>query len=132
MIYYIICYDIWFYISHVFLHYHPIHKIHHAKPYQSITWMDAHKAHVVENVVQHLGLLVPELSVKKLLLAYLFICIRGMMRHDDRCSWLTGNHHLLHHKHPRYNFGEYWLDKLCGTLYPNKSEYVYGKFMYVF
>jgi sterol desaturase/sphingolipid hydroxylase (fatty acid hydroxylase superfamily) len=50
-----------------------------------------------------------------------------MMRHDDRFSWLIGNHHILHHKYPKYNFGEYWIDKMFGTLYPNKSEYIYGE-----
>jgi sterol desaturase/sphingolipid hydroxylase (fatty acid hydroxylase superfamily) len=49
-----------------------------------------------------------------------------MMRHDDRLIWLIGNHHLLHHKYPLYNFGEYWLDSLMGTEYPNKYEYKYG------
>ncbi len=29
--------------------------------------------------------------------------------------------YLLHHKHPKYNFGEYWIDSIFGTLYvPNK------------
>ena len=26
-----------------------------------------------------------------------------MMRHDERCIFLIGNHHLLHHKYPNYN-----------------------------
>jgi sterol desaturase/sphingolipid hydroxylase (fatty acid hydroxylase superfamily) len=42
--------------------------------------------------------------------------IRGMMRHDKRGTWLVGNHHLLHHQYPRYNYGEVWLDYLGGTL----------------
>ena len=49
-----------------------------------------------------------------------------MLRHDKRFIWLIGNHHILHHKYPRYNFGEYWLDKLFRTNYPNKNEYEYG------
>ncbi len=49
-----------------------------------------------------------------------------MLRHDKRFVWLIGNHHLLHHKYPRYNFGEYWLDKLFKTNYPNINEYEYG------
>jgi sterol desaturase/sphingolipid hydroxylase (fatty acid hydroxylase superfamily) len=48
------------------------------------------------------------------------------MRHDNRFSWITGNHHLLHHKYINYNFGEYWIDRLFGTAYPNKSEYIFG------
>jgi sterol desaturase/sphingolipid hydroxylase (fatty acid hydroxylase superfamily) len=50
-----------------------------------------------------------------------------MLRHDNRFSWLIGNHHLLHHKYVKYNFGEYWIDCLCGTNYPNQNEYIYGK-----
>jgi sterol desaturase/sphingolipid hydroxylase (fatty acid hydroxylase superfamily) len=131
--YYILCYDAWFYISHVILHnknIYFIHKIHHTPKYNTITYSDAHNAHTIENIVQQLGLLIPcftvGLSAHSLVISYTIISIRGLMRHDDRCSWLTWNHHLLHHKDQRYNFGEYWLDKLCGTLYPNEGEYVYG------
>lgn len=49
-----------------------------------------------------------------------------MLRHDHRFVWLIGNYHILHHKHNHYNFGEYWLDCLFKTNYPNKKEYVYG------
>jgi sterol desaturase/sphingolipid hydroxylase (fatty acid hydroxylase superfamily) len=49
-----------------------------------------------------------------------------MLRHDHRFIWLIGNHHILHHKYNHYNFGEYWLDSLFKTNYPNKTEYVYG------
>ena len=49
-----------------------------------------------------------------------------MMRHDTRFVWLIGNHHILHHQYTNYNFGEYWLDKLGGTCYPNKDEYIIG------
>jgi sterol desaturase/sphingolipid hydroxylase (fatty acid hydroxylase superfamily) len=38
-----------------------------------------------------------------------------MMRHDDRCSFIIGNHHLIHHQYPNYNYGEYWIDYLCKT-----------------
>jgi sterol desaturase/sphingolipid hydroxylase (fatty acid hydroxylase superfamily) len=56
----------------------------------------------------------------------IIVNIRGMLRHDTRYTWLIGNHHILHHKYPQYNFGEYWLDKLGGTMYPNDSEYKMG------
>ena len=52
-----------------------------------------------------------------------FCSIRGFMRHDNRCIWLIGNHHILHHKYPNYNYGEYWIDSICGTLCPYKEEY---------
>jgi sterol desaturase/sphingolipid hydroxylase (fatty acid hydroxylase superfamily) len=37
-----------------------------------------------------------------------------------------GNHHILHHKYIGYNYGEYWIDTVMGTVYPNKKEYQYG------
>jgi sterol desaturase/sphingolipid hydroxylase (fatty acid hydroxylase superfamily) len=51
-----------------------------------------------------------------------FLNVRGMMRHDERFVWLIGNHHLLHHLHPQHNYGEYWLDRIGGTLYPTRVE----------
>jgi sterol desaturase/sphingolipid hydroxylase (fatty acid hydroxylase superfamily) len=56
----------------------------------------------------------------------IFLNVRGMMRHDDRMIFLIGNHHYLHHLYPNYNFGEYWIDSLCGTLYPKKEERIAG------
>jgi sterol desaturase/sphingolipid hydroxylase (fatty acid hydroxylase superfamily) len=31
---------------------------------------------------------------------------------------LVGDHHLIHHQYPNYNYGEVWLDQLCGTRRP--------------
>jgi sterol desaturase/sphingolipid hydroxylase (fatty acid hydroxylase superfamily) len=39
--------------------------------------------------------------------------------------WI-GNHHLLHHQFPAWNFGEYWLDWLCGTVCPYQNRVVTG------
>ena len=61
--------------------------------------------------------------------ALILINLRGMARHDDRSTWLIGNHHLLHHVHPNANYGEYWLDWLFGTILTEskyKEEYVKG------
>ena len=100
-------YDIWFYCSHVLLHqpilYKTIHYIHHdVGPFQG------------------LGLVLPfvfsQWDPYSCLAALVFVNVRGMMRHDHRCSWLIGDHHLLNHKYPRTNYGEKWLDKLFGTL----------------
>ena len=131
----IICYDIWFYFSHIILHnpimYYNIHRIHHEKPYDQIIWLDTNEGHYIENIFQPIGVFIPCFSYGffpgHLIVASLIILLRGLMRHDNRCSWLIGNHHLLHHKHPKYNFGEYWIDNMCGTIYPNKEEYIYGK-----
>jgi len=45
---------------------------------------------------------------------------------DHRFTWLIGNHHLLHHKYPPYNFGEYWIDKMFKTNYHDATEYEVG------
>ena len=65
-------------------------------------------------------------NIYTLIIAFFIINTRGMLRHDHRFIWLIGSHHILHHKYNHYNFGEYWLDSLFKTNYPNKTEYVYG------
>lgn len=79
---------------------------------------------------QGLGALLPlatySFTVTDILLVLFLLNVRGMMRHEGRFVWLIGNHHLLHHRHPQYNYGEYWLDRLCGTLYPNREEAIAG------
>jgi lathosterol oxidase len=120
----ILCYDLWFYITHIILH-HPnvyfIHKIHHKKKYSQLTYIDTNEAHYIEHIMQPLGIFIP-CFISKTHFIYLFVSFsivgtRALMRHDERCSWLIGNHHLIHHKYPHYNYGEYWIDYLCGTLY---------------
>ena len=131
----ILCYDLWFYASHIILHfrifYSQIHNVHHHKLYNTLIFWDAYKGNHLESIIQSGGLFVPYLIID-IPLSYLFIAgfitnLRGLMRHDDRCSYLIGNHHLLHHKYPKYNYGEYWIDKMCGTLCPYKKDYIYGK-----
>lgn len=131
---FIVSYDVWFFISHIFLH-HPflyewIHKIHHNRPYKYLTYLDTNHGHILETSIQSLGLVLPFLLFRVHIYSFFVACMilgtRGCMRHDHRCSWLIGNHHLLHHKYPSYNFGEYWLDQFFGTCYPNKEEYIYG------
>lgn len=133
--FFIFCYDIWFYMSHIFLHnktfYKLIHKEQHDINYKTINFKDAYTGHFIEGPFQGLGVLFPLFFIKFdlyiFLVSILLINIRGMLRHDNRFIWLIGNHHILHHKYPQYNFGEYWLDKLFGTIYPNTNEYIYGK-----
>ena len=132
----ILCYDIWFYLSHIILHkkylYKIIHNEHHNLDYNKIKFTDAYIGHFIEGPFQGIGVLFPLLFIKyslyKFLFSILLINIRGMLRHDNRFIWIIGNHHILHHKYPQYNYGEYWLDKLFGTCYPNIDEYVYGMF----
>jgi hypothetical protein len=124
----VVSYDIWFYLTHILLHQQRvIHVKHHKKLYHTIYFTDTNRAHWIENVVQPLGILLPCIghwNVIAFMSASLIVGVRGAMHHDPRCSWIVGDHHLLHHKDPRYNFGEYWLDWMCGTL--NPGEKVHG------
>ena len=134
ILFHIISHDIWFYISHIFLH-NPkiyfIHKVHHKKLYNQLTYKDATEGTLLEHIIEPLGIFIPYFLItftfRDLFISFIIINIRNLLRHDDKFSFLIGNHHLLHHKYPKYNFGEYWIDKIFGTLYPNKSEYIYGK-----
>lgn len=133
-IFFILSYDVWFYLSHVILHnkkiYRIIHKEHHSVDYNIINFKDTYVGHFAEGPFQGMGILFPLFFIKFNFYLFLYslviINIRGMLRHDTRFIWLIGNHHILHHKYPQYNFGEYWLDKLFGTICPNKHEYVFG------
>ena len=127
----IITYDIWFYISHVILHHRAVYKYHaqhHEKPIPQ--FLDTYHGHRIEGPFQGVGFFVPMLfltySANDIFTALIILNIRGMLRHDERGVYLIGNHHLLHHLHPAYNFGEYWLDSLGGTLYPRAEEYRAG------
>jgi len=132
-LFHVLCYDVWFYAIHVVLHnnrFYIIHKLHHETPHNLLTYRDTNIGHYVENMIEPLGIIIPffitKCSLAAFLYAVIFTHIRGHLRHDNRCSWLVGNHHILHHKHRRYNFGEYWIDTLCGTRYPDENEYIYG------
>jgi len=93
-------------------------------------FLDTYHGHPFETLFQGIGVFFPLLfysfSITDFIIALTFLNIRGMLRHDERGTFLIGNHHLLHHKYPNYNFGEYWIDTLCGTRYPNNKEYKYG------
>jgi sterol desaturase/sphingolipid hydroxylase (fatty acid hydroxylase superfamily) len=122
----VFCYDLWFYASHIILHhryFYCYHYIHHQ--YETPTALQTYTGHWAEGAFQGLGALVPwtflEVSWAEFAFVLVLLNMRGMMRHDERFVWLIGNHHLLHHKFPRYNYGEYWLDSLFGTRYPNEA-----------
>lgn len=130
---FIISYDLWFYITHILMHtpkiYNWIHYKHHSVPYGKLEYTDTHIAHYAENIIQPLGILFPFLlfgfSASRLvncLCAFLFISIRGLMRHDHRCTFLIGNHHLVHHKYLNCNYGEYWIDWIFGTHFSQKPH----------
>ena len=68
------------------------------------------------------------INIKIFIIILCILNIRGMLRHESNkyAVYIIGNHHLLHHKYPNYNYGEYWIDYICGTLYPNQIEYQRG------
>ena len=128
----VISYDIWFYISHVLLHtyLYKFHKVHHVA--RELTWPDTYVAHWMEGPFQGIGMFAPYLVYKytwlDTLIILAFLNVRGMMRHDGRFIWVVGNHHLLHHKYPAYNYGNHWIDDIFGTQYPRIKEYRSGIF----
>jgi lathosterol oxidase len=117
----ILSYDLWFYISHVLLHtpyLYKYHKLHHSKTEPE--FLDTYLGDSFESIFQGVGTFIPfivyKYSIVDIIIILSFLNIRGMLRHDKRGMWIVGNHHLLHHKYPQYNYGEYWIDYLCGTL----------------
>lgn len=127
--FFILSYDIWFYISHILLHYIPflekIHLIHHNPYYKKMTFRDTYVGHYFETIFQSIGFFFPLFFFKfnfySFIFSIIFVNIRGMIRHDYNYTWLIGNHHIIHHKYYNYNFGEYWLDYIFNTNY-KKNE----------
>jgi len=126
----LVCYDLWFYLVHICSHninLYKYHKSHHLTMYNDLTYNVAFNGHIIEYPIQTVGIFIPNIVIKfnfqAALCIYIFVTIRTYLYHDHRCTWLLGNHHLLHHKHTKYNFGEYWIDSIFGTLYiPHKLE----------
>ena len=121
VIQYIVAYDVWFYAVHRMLHipwvYKQYHWQHHTHAHPK--WHDTFSAHTVENAVSGLGILLPlawGCCWKSLVIAWVFCLGRGIARHDARCAWLVGAHHLKHHTTPSKNFSSAYVDWLCGTL----------------
>ena len=118
----VISYDIWFYLSHIMLHHNILYKYHKDHHYKIVpNYLDTYVAHILESPFQGVGMFFPFIlltySYYDLLIILVFLNLRGMMRHDERFVFLIGNHHLLHHRYANCNFGEYWIDSLCGTAY---------------
>lgn len=119
----VFCYDIWFYISHILLHSPALYRFHHEHHVnKDPAFLDTYVGHILEGPFQGLGALLPCLSFSyspfDILIILSILNIRGMMRHDKRCIFIIGNHHLLHHRFPEYNYGEQWIDYACGTMRP--------------
>jgi sterol desaturase/sphingolipid hydroxylase (fatty acid hydroxylase superfamily) len=88
--------------------------------------MDTYLGHWLESPFQGIGTFVPYLfytyTWQETVGILVFLNIRGMMRHDSRCIFIIGDHHLLHHRYPKYNYGEPWIDYLCGTMKPIENS----------
>jgi sterol desaturase/sphingolipid hydroxylase (fatty acid hydroxylase superfamily) len=115
----ILCYDLWFYASHIFLHkyFWDVHSLHHSTDPDTMVWSDTYVSHPVEDALQGMGMFFPYVvytySILDTGIIFLLLNLRGMARHDHRVGW---SHHILHHKYMNYNYGEYWIDCACGTL----------------
>jgi Delta7-sterol 5-desaturase len=120
----IISYDIWFYMFHRILHTSYLYK-YHLKHHtiKNPHWYDTYYATIFENSILGLGIFIPMIYYQvfnyECLLAILFINIRGLIRHETRLKHIFGTHHLLHHKHLKYNYGEYWIDYIMNTIKTN-------------
>lgn len=118
----VLVYDVWFYITHYILHheylYNRIHYIHHTARYNELKWYNTSDGHIIEHAIQGVGLVLPCIiyyDFNTLCASVIFIHVKGYIRHDDRASWLCGNHHILHHKHFKCNYSEYYVDWIFGT-----------------
>ena len=128
---YILYHDFFYYFTHRLLHsryFYPLHKIHHKKI--NPEYYDFYSVHIVEIPISSIGLFIAiylhKLYMYQVVCAILYIHIRGLMAHDARCTQFVGDHHLLHHKLIKCNYGEYWLDAIFGTLHTNNSPSKYA------
>ena len=119
---YLLYYDFYYYFTHRLLHtrvLYPIHKIHHKN--RITQYYDFYTVHIVEIPLTSIGLFIAiylhNLYIYQFILCIIFINIRGMMCHEHKYAHIISDHHLLHHKYYKCNYGEYWLDYIFGTLH---------------
>lgn len=122
---YLLYYDFFYYFMHRLLHtkyLYPIHKIHHKK--YNTNYYDYYSVSILEIPISSLGLFIAiylyKLYIYQLFICILFINIRGTLQHDSKFTFLVGEHHLLHHKFIKFNYGEPWLDYIFRTQYEKK------------
>lgn len=129
-LFHILSYDVVFYITHLLLHsknLYWIHKKHHEKV--NPTFLDTYYDHWLESPIQGFGFIVPYAFVAfdpvQSVCALAVINARGVLSHDPRGSFITGDHHLIHHQLSNCNYGQYWIDYLMDTHYkPKKTSEV--------
>ena len=122
---YILYYDFFYYFMHRLLHtkyFYSIHKIHHKK--YNPDYYDYYSVNIIEIPITSIGLLLAvylyKIYIFQLFFCFLFINIRGIMQHDNNFVFIVGDHHLVHHKYIKCNYGEYWLDYIFRTNFKNK------------
>ena len=122
---YILYYDFFYYFMHRLLqtkYFYLIHKIHHKK--YNPNYHDYYNVNILEIPITSIGLVLAvyiyRLYIFQLLGSILFINIRGIMQHDNKFIFFVGDHHLVHHKYIKCNYGEYWLDYIFRTNFKNK------------
>jgi len=121
-LFHVVCHDICFYAVHWGLHspaMYWMHKQHHKTHHTDLRYWHTNEGHLIENIIQPLGIFIPFLwswSPLSFIAASGIVGLRGLIRHDNRLTWLFGKHHISHHRYGNCNYGEYWIDYLCGTL----------------
>jgi len=82
ILFYIVSYDVWFYLSHIILHtyFRKIHAIHHSTLSHKMTYPDTYAGHHMESVFQGLGYLFPlmffSVNMFNLFVSFVFINLR--------------------------------------------------------
>ena len=99
-----------------------IHKKHHEK-FEPM-FLDTYYDHWLETPIQASGFLLPLIVLNfdpvQSTCALVVLNARGMLMHDPRGSFITGDHHLIHHRLSNCNYGQYWIDYLMNTHYKPK------------
>lgn len=112
-------------MTHIMLHtklLYWIHKKHHEKV--NPTFLDAYYDDPLDSSIAAIGFLLPYglfvFDPIQSTTALVFINVRGMLMHDPRGSFITGDHHLVHHKLSNCNYGQFWIDYVMNTQYKPK------------
>ena len=130
----ILFYDVHFYYFHRLLHtrwLYPWHKKHHEYTH-SVAKATFHATHF-ENTLTGIGCFYPyvlfsDVHFCAVVVGSIVCTVKGIIRHDPgfiRIPILRlffSDHHILHHKHQKYNYGTWWLDKIHGTVWPGQTH----------
>lgn len=122
--------DVWFYVTHIFLHvkgvYKAIHKLHHR--FKAPTAVAALYAHPVEYAIGNLGGVAIGVAVTNChpYTGYFWFCFSLMatsLAHSGYVFFGAENHDF-HHQFFNYNFGVGGnMDTLCGTNFVGSKQW---------